>query len=679
MSLNVTFNGTVYIIPETGEVGWGGNTTSYLVAIAAGALQKTGGSFTLSAETDFGASFGLQSLYYKSRNSNVASTGIIRLNNNSDAISWRNAANNADLPLIVNASNELLYNGNQVLTGTGPSNYVSSITGTANQVIASSPTGAVTLSLPQSINTGAGVQFSTLALGSTLTTSAILSLSSTTLGFLPPRMTTVQRDAITTPATGLLIYNTSTNQYNSYDGVAWVALAMSGGGTVNVGTQYQLGYYATTGTSISGLSLITASRALESDINGLPVASTVTATELSYVSGVTSSIQTQLNTKAVDSAVVHLAGTETITGNKTFQNGIILNTAGQLNCDVRASFTGSSVDIGASGDAGLLDIYPATVGRGTFRLIAADNGVGDPIVTVTNASHTISRTYTIPDAGTNANFVLTEGTQTINGAKTFGSSLLAPNGSASLPSYAFTNDPDCGLYRIAAGRVGISADGTTIFDATNIRVEIFNVPVHLGNGTAVAPSLSFSLDSDCGIYRIGTNDVGIAANGTQVASFSSGGVDILGTTTNDSAATGFVGEEIIQTRLRSARTALTTGTAANVTATALTLSAGDWDISGVVQFEADPTTTVSERRASISTTSATQPSDNTIAVADSSGQMTILDNNISATANKSQFSAIISQHRVALSGTTTFYLVASSTFGVSTMEVYGTIRARRMR
>lgn len=259
MSLNVTFNGQPFIIPETGEVGWGGNTTSYLVAIAAGALQKTGGSFTLSSEIDFGASFGVKSLYYKSRSINVAAAGILRLNNNSDSVSWRNAANSGDLPLAVDVFNQLLFNGQVVITGSSPSAYVSSITGTANQVIASSPTGAVTLSLPQSINTSAAVQFGTLGLGSALTASAILSLASTSLGFLPPRMTTGQRDAIVAPATGLLIYNTSTNQYNSYDGVAWVALAMSGGGTVNVGTQFQLGYYATTGTTISGNPGITTS------------------------------------------------------------------------------------------------------------------------------------------------------------------------------------------------------------------------------------------------------------------------------------------------------------------------------------------------------------------------------------------------------------------------------------
>jgi len=51
------------------------------------------------------------------------------------------------------------------------------------------------------------------------------------------------------------------------------------------------------GSKIVESSAITASRALVSDTNGLPSASSVTSTELGFVSGVTSSIQTQLNGK----------------------------------------------------------------------------------------------------------------------------------------------------------------------------------------------------------------------------------------------------------------------------------------------------------------------------------------------------------------------------------------------
>jgi hypothetical protein len=53
---------------------------------------------------------------------------------------------------------------------------------------------------------------------------AMLDVSSTTKGFLPPRMTTAQRDAISSPPAGLVIYNTSTNVLNFYNGSAWGAV-----------------------------------------------------------------------------------------------------------------------------------------------------------------------------------------------------------------------------------------------------------------------------------------------------------------------------------------------------------------------------------------------------------------------------------------------------------------------
>ena len=60
--------------------------------------------------------------------------------------------------------------------------------------------------------------------GSVANASAILDLKSTTQGFLPPRMTTTQRDAITAPAAGLVIYCTKcgiNGELQVYDGTAW--------------------------------------------------------------------------------------------------------------------------------------------------------------------------------------------------------------------------------------------------------------------------------------------------------------------------------------------------------------------------------------------------------------------------------------------------------------------------
>ena len=52
--------------------------------------------------------------------------------------------------------------------------------------------------------------------------SSALDVTSTTKGFLMPRMTTAQRTAITAPAAGLQVYDTTTNSQWYYNGTAWV-------------------------------------------------------------------------------------------------------------------------------------------------------------------------------------------------------------------------------------------------------------------------------------------------------------------------------------------------------------------------------------------------------------------------------------------------------------------------
>lgn len=53
---------------------------------------------------------------------------------------------------------------------------------------------------------------------------AILDVFSTTKAFMPPRMTTTQRDAIPSPTAGMVIYNSTTNVLNFYNGATWGAV-----------------------------------------------------------------------------------------------------------------------------------------------------------------------------------------------------------------------------------------------------------------------------------------------------------------------------------------------------------------------------------------------------------------------------------------------------------------------
>lgn len=66
---------------------------------------------------------------------------------------------------------------------------------------------------------------------------------------------------------------------------------------------------------------ITASAAELNVIDGI----TASTAELNFTDGVTSAIQTQLDAKATDASVVHIAGNETITGQKTYSDVLYIN------------------------------------------------------------------------------------------------------------------------------------------------------------------------------------------------------------------------------------------------------------------------------------------------------------------------------------------------------------------
>lgn len=63
-----------------------------------------------------------------------------------------------------------------------------------------------------------------VGIGVTPDASALLDVSSTTQGFLPPRMTTAQRDLIASPVNGLVLYNSTTNKLQVRAAGSWVDL-----------------------------------------------------------------------------------------------------------------------------------------------------------------------------------------------------------------------------------------------------------------------------------------------------------------------------------------------------------------------------------------------------------------------------------------------------------------------
>jgi hypothetical protein len=90
---------------------------------------------------------------------------------------------------------------------------------------------------------------------------SLLNLTSTTKGFLQPRMTTTQRNAISAPAEGLRIYNTTTKKENFYNGTIWVEIQND---AVN-GTLNKLAKFTPDGTHVGDSAITDNSTLVEVD------------------------------------------------------------------------------------------------------------------------------------------------------------------------------------------------------------------------------------------------------------------------------------------------------------------------------------------------------------------------------------------------------------------------------
>jgi hypothetical protein len=152
------------------------------------------------------------------------------LNNNRVMISSsgaivENAALAANLPVYTNASG--------TLTTTSP---VTGVQGYWTQ------SGTTLSNTSLATNVGIG----------TSSANAALEVSSTTQGFAMPRMTTVQRRAISSPIAGLQVYDTNLKGYYYHDGSKWDCVSLPAG-TVNYFASNTVpnGYLACNGAAVS--------------------------------------------------------------------------------------------------------------------------------------------------------------------------------------------------------------------------------------------------------------------------------------------------------------------------------------------------------------------------------------------------------------------------------------------
>jgi hypothetical protein len=122
------------------------------------------------------------------------------------------AANVHSAELLANAATSL-NTPNTIVKRDGSGNFAA---GTITATLA----GHATLDLALTGGTMTG----SLGIGEAPLSSAILDLGSTTQGFLLPRMSTTQMNAIVSPTAGLMVFASDTQQWMGFNGTSWVIL-----------------------------------------------------------------------------------------------------------------------------------------------------------------------------------------------------------------------------------------------------------------------------------------------------------------------------------------------------------------------------------------------------------------------------------------------------------------------
>lgn len=372
---------------------------------------------------------------------------------------------------------------------------------------------------------------------------------------------------------------------------------------------------------------------------------------------------------------VRFTGAPTLTYNAT---SLIL--PGATNITVAAGDTALFMSLGlgnwqclfytqiSGGSVGTLPVSEGGTGAVTLTNhgVLLGQGTSAIVATAVGATGTVLKGVTGADPAYGAVVLTTDVSGTLpaanggtgNASYTIGD-LLYASGATALSKLA---DVATGSY-LASGGIGV-APAWSAFGA--------NVATWLATPSSANLAAAVTDETGSGQLVFATSPTLVtpvlgAASATSVSFSSTSGV--IGTTTNNNAAAGSVGEIIESTVLVGAPVSLTNNTAANVTS--ISLTAGDWNVWGTACFTAGAGTTIAVLAGWTSSASATFPT--------FAANPSLIYLGSTFVGNGSSEAIPVSMQRISVAGTTTVYLSVYATFAVGTLGGFGYIGARRAR
>lgn len=246
-------------------------------------------------------------------------------------------------------------------------------------------------------------------------------------------------------------------------------------------------------------------------------------------------------------------------------------------------------------------------------------------------------------------------------------------------------DPTTGLF-LSSTVLPISAlpafvgDATSVAQSNALTVKKINGVTLSGLATGVlvnitstgAPRIAISSDTFPG------NSATATASTTQAATDNSTNIattayvsrvakqgQFLGTATNDAATAGNVGQNITATL--AIGSAINIPNASNTAVLSVSLTAGDWDVAGNINF-AGASATITSKVGAIGLGATTILTDGTEVYS-----------GIQTTASSGTDSLTITPKRVSLAATTTVYIIGNVAFSAGMVTAWGFLSARRVR
>jgi hypothetical protein len=293
--------------------------------------------------------------------------------------------------------------------------------------------------------------------GAKANTSAMLEVTSTSKGMLIPRMTEAQRTAISSPATGLLVYQTDgSSGFYFYNGADWVLLSSSTNTVTSVSANTPLSVSGTTTPTIS--------------LGTVPIANGGTGST-SIASGVVKSNGTVLSSGSVNLAS-EVTGTLPVanggTGSTSIASGVVKSSGSALssgNVNLTSEVSGTlPIANGGTGKTSFASGFIKSNGSSLSggNSVALDGDVSGVLPIELGGTGQIDGYNLLPDQSSSSGYYLTT-----NGEYPYWTSVSAGGVSSISGSSNISAISSAGAYTISlTGAIPVSNGGTGITSYT---------------------------------------------------------------------------------------------------------------------------------------------------------------------------------------------------------------------